>query len=88
MNLARVVMTPTPYRPGTEILPLTPSKFGKVDRYYVRTGEDLGVLTAEQDLIIAANPPKQVFHIPDGDHAVFFSAPYKLFRILLCISSL
>lgn len=88
INLAINLMTPTPYVMGVEPLTLTASKYGQVRRFYIRTGKDLGVLTSEQDLIIAANPPERVFNMPNGDHAVFFSDPVTLFRTLLCISSL
>lgn len=81
-------MTDTPYAAGQEPLTLTPGKYGTIRRFYVRTGQDLGVLTSEQDTIIAGNPPEQVFNISNGDHAVFFSFPSKLFNFLLCISSL
>lgn len=88
INLATNLMTPTPYVMGVEPLTLTPSNYGQVRRFYIRTGKDLGVLTSEQDLIIAANPPERVFNMSNGDHAVFFSDPVTLFRTLLCISSL
>ncbi|KAG0504965.1 hypothetical protein M758_N007600 [Ceratodon purpureus] len=88
VNLAKVLVTDTPYGPGTETLPLTPSKYGTVRRFYIRTGKDKGVLPADQDAIIAANPPEKVVCMPNGDHAVFFSAPMELFKNLLCISSL
>lgn len=86
VNLAKVLMTDTPYVSGTETLPLTPSKYGTVRRFYIRTGKDKGVPPADQDAMIAANPPEKVFCIPNGDHAVFFSAPKELYRLLTCIS--
>lgn len=88
MNLAKVLVTDTPYAPGTQPLTLTPAKYGTVRRFYIRTGKDKGVPPADQDAMIAANPPEKVFLMPNGDHAVFFSAPLELFQNLLCISSL
>ncbi|XP_024370042.1 putative methylesterase 15, chloroplastic [Physcomitrium patens] len=88
VNLGKVLVTDTPYAPGTETLPLTPAKFGTVRRFYIRTGKDEGVLPAHQDEMIANNPPEKVFCMPNGDHAVFFSAPMELFRILTCIAGL
>lgn len=88
VNLAKVLVTDTPYAPGTQVLPLTPANYGRVRRFYIRTGKDKGVPPADQDAMIAANRPEKVVCMPNGDHAVFFSAPMELFRNLLCISSL
>ena len=87
INLAKVVVTDTPYVPGTQVLPLTKSRYGKVRRFYIRTGKDKGVSPADQDTMIRANPPEKVFCIPGGDHAVFFSAPTELYKLLTCISA-
>lgn len=83
-----MLVTDTPYAPGTQVFPLTPANYGTVRRFYIRTGKDKGVKPADQDAMIAANPPEKVACMPNGDHAVFFSAPMELFKNLLCISSL
>ena len=66
---------------------MTEAKYGSVRRFYIRTGKDKGVLPEAQDAMIAANPPEKVFCMPMGDHAVFFSAPTELFRLLTCIAA-
>ncbi|BBN15846.1 hypothetical protein MPTK1_7g01390 [Marchantia polymorpha subsp. ruderalis] len=86
ITLASTLLNPTPYRPGDESISLTPQNYGRVRRFYIRTGSDLAIRPEEQTQIIKANPPERVYSLALSDHAPFLSQPYALCNILLSIA--
>ena len=69
-----------------DALRLTPARFGRVRRVYVRGLRDNAVSLAYQDAMLANTPCERVFDI-DGDHSPFLSAPSTLAAILEQVAS-
>ncbi|BBN02488.1 hypothetical protein MPTK1_2g15700 [Marchantia polymorpha subsp. ruderalis] len=86
--LGRALLRATPYQSLFGTFNLTSARYGSVRRFFIRTGEDLSLPPAAQQLIIDSNPPEQVFTIEGSDHATFFSRPRELVRILKKIAKL
>ncbi|KAL3654310.1 hypothetical protein CASFOL_003991 [Castilleja foliolosa] len=86
--LASVSMRPVPFAPVTEKLSLSPSNYGSVSRFYVKTDDDFAIPPSLQESMIQSSPPKQVFELKNSDHSPFFSRPQALLRLLTEISNL
>ncbi|BBN03402.1 hypothetical protein MPTK1_2g23180 [Marchantia polymorpha subsp. ruderalis] len=80
--MASSLLCATPYRCFDDPVYLTPERYGSIDRFYIKTGQDKIVPPVFQDIIINKNPPKQVFVLKNSDHASFFSETDLLFTLL------
>lgn len=67
-------------------LRLTPERFGRVRRFYVRGLRDMAVSLAYQDVMLSNTPCEATFDI-DGDHSPFLSAPAELAAALTTVAA-
>jgi len=79
--LARSLLRPEPIVPALTPVTLTASNYGRLPRYYVKTGNDRAITPAAQERMIQSQPCKRVYSI-DSDHSPFFSRPHQLNAIL------
>lgn len=64
---------------------ITQKNYGRVPRFYIKTLQDLAILPALQDKMIAATPVQKVYSLNTG-HSSFLSDPEGLARILFEIA--
>ncbi len=74
---AKSQLTPQRTKVYGDKLLLTPDRYGKVKRFYVKGSQDHAVSPLYQDAMLKNTPCDQVFTL-DGDHSPFLSAPDKL----------
>lgn len=82
---AKSQLTPQRTKVYGDKLQLTPERYGKVKRFYVKGSKDHGVSPLYQDAMLKNTPCDQVFTL-DGDHSPFLSAPDKLAEIILSVT--
>ena len=82
---AKSQLTPQRTKVYGDKLQLTPERYGKVKRFYVKGAKDHAVSPLYQDAMLKNTPCDQVFTL-DGDHSPFLSAPDKLAEIILSVS--
>ena len=82
--IARAVekVTPLPFSVLAEPVSLTPERYGRIPRIYIRTRQDGAWNPDLQKLCIARQPCGKIFEL-DTDHSPFYSAPEKLTDILV-----
>lgn len=88
VNLARSVLTPTPFPVSVELLDLSEERYGSIRRFYVMLMKDRLFPPEYQEYSIAQNPPEQVFKLHASDHSPFFSQPRQLCNLLFHIATL
>ncbi|KAL2621379.1 hypothetical protein R1flu_001584 [Riccia fluitans] len=81
VTLALSLLAPHPMQPYEDALTLSPERYGRVRRYYIKTIGETPTSQATQDNAIESNPPERVFEI-DSDHSAFFTKPVDLTSIL------
>ncbi|KAL3830610.1 hypothetical protein ACJIZ3_019412 [Penstemon smallii] len=86
--LASVSMRPVPFAPVTEKLSLSPTNYGSIPRFYIKTDEDFAIPHTLQEAMIESSPPDQVFELKGSDHSPFLSRPQALQRLLIQISTI
>jgi pimeloyl-ACP methyl ester carboxylesterase len=77
---------PEPTGPFNTPLELTPERFGRVRRTYIKTLADRAVTPTLQDAMLAALPAAQVVSLNTG-HTPFLSAPEQLAAQIIALSS-
>jgi pimeloyl-ACP methyl ester carboxylesterase len=82
---AKSQLTPQRTKVYGDKLQLTPERYGKVKRFYVKGSKDHAVSPLYQDAMLKNTPCDHVFTL-DGDHSPFLSAPDKLAEIILSVS--
>lgn len=87
-NLARSVLTPTPFPISVEFLKLSEENYGSIRRFYVKLMKDRLFFPDHQEFSIAQNPPEKVFKMHASDHSPFFSQPHQLCNLLIHIATL
>jgi pimeloyl-ACP methyl ester carboxylesterase len=80
--LASALLVPEPVRPALTRLRLTPQRYGRVPRAYIRLGEDRAVSPALQDRLLEETPVERVAELR-GSHSVYFSQPDRLTAAIL-----
>lgn len=71
-----------PLAPFQGKVTLTQNNFGSIPKYYIETTKDVGVSTANQEKMIAANGTvKKVFKLDSG-HSPYFAKPDELAALL------
>ena len=73
-ELASSRLSPEPLKPLVTPLEITPERYGRVPRAYVRTSFDRVITPAAQEKMLAAMPCDPVFTL-ETDHSPFLSQP-------------
>ncbi|KAL4336262.1 hypothetical protein GQ457_07G007100 [Hibiscus cannabinus] len=81
--LASISMRPIPFEPILEKLTLSDTNYSSIRRFYIKTQEDRAISICLQEAMIESNQPERVFQLKGSDHALFFSRPHGLHRILV-----
>ncbi|BBN04995.1 hypothetical protein MPTK1_3g09410 [Marchantia polymorpha subsp. ruderalis] len=81
IQLALSLLSPQPYVVYRETVTLTPERYGRVPRFYIKTSRDRLAPPSDQQVSIDRNPPTMVFTV-DSDHSPFFSTPSELTTLL------
>lgn len=84
--LCRSLLVREPLRPALTRLKLTPSRYGRVARSYVRLSEDRAVSPELQDRFLAETKVEEVATI-GASHSAYFSQPDALTSAILALSS-
>jgi pimeloyl-ACP methyl ester carboxylesterase len=84
--LCATLLTREPVRPALTRLSLTPERYGRVPRAYIRLTQDRAVSLALQDRLIAESPVERVASI-DASHSAYFSKPAELASTVLKLAS-
>lgn len=71
-----------PLAPFQGKVSLTAANFGSVPKYYIETTKDVGVSTANQEKMIAANGTVKKVYKLDCGHSPYFAKPNELVKIL------
>lgn len=74
-------LSPEPLRAFTTAVTLTPERFGKVEKHYIKCREDRALLSSNQDKMIAKTNITHV-HELHADHSPFFSQSEQLVELL------
>ena len=82
VELARALLVPEPVRPALTRLKLSPHRYGRVPRAYIRLLQDRAVSLELQDRLLAQTPVDAVADL-DGSHSVYFSQPDRLAQTLV-----
>jgi len=83
-ELARTRLSPEPLKPLVTPLDLTPGRYGRIPRSYVRTAFDRVITPAAQARMLEALPCESVCTL-ETDHSPFLSQPEALARTLISI---
>jgi pimeloyl-ACP methyl ester carboxylesterase len=86
VTLARSLLRADPILPAVSPVVLTPSNYGRLPRYYVKTGNDKAITPSAQQRMIQNQPCTHVYSM-ESDHSPFFSHPHQLNAILQRILS-
>lgn len=86
VRLAKTKMRYEPMGVFATRLRLTPERFGRVKRAYIRTSRDHAVVAARQERMLADLPCDPVVTL-ESDHSSFFAEPETLVRHFLEIAS-
>lgn len=80
--LADAMLVPEPIRPALTRLRLTPARYDRVPRSYIRLTEDRAVSLSLQDKLLRETSVDEVADI-HGSHSVYFSKPDELTQAIL-----
>lgn len=83
---AKTRLTPEPLLPLLASVKITPQRFGRVPRIYIECLRDRAISPAFQKKLYTATPCQQVLSLHTG-HSPFFSAPEKLVKHLLSLTT-
>ena len=84
--LARTLLVREPVRPALTRLHLTPERYGRVPRAYIRLTDDKAVSPALQDRLIYEAGASRVESIR-ASHSAYFSKPDELVRMILALAA-
>ncbi|BBN02880.1 hypothetical protein MPTK1_2g18920 [Marchantia polymorpha subsp. ruderalis] len=87
-TLAKLLMKAVPVQAVFSPFDLTPSRYGTVRRFYIKTGKDNAIPESSQQEFIDRSPVEKVFSIDESDHSSFLSHPRQLARYLEIIAKL
>jgi len=85
VTLARALLVREPVRPALTRLRLTPERYGRVPRAYIRLTEDRAVSPALQDRLINDTGAARVESIR-ASHSAYFSKPDELVKTILALA--
>ncbi|MGC4064507.1 MAG: alpha/beta fold hydrolase [Polyangiaceae bacterium] len=81
VTLASMLLRPNPIAPIVTPVALTPGRYGKVAKYYIKTSKDHSVSPAMQAEMIRGETFRKVVEI-NSDHSPFLSHPLRLHGVL------
>lgn len=82
--LARLLLQAEPIGPSSSPIKLTAERFGRVQKVYITTKKDKGLLPDVQERMYMATPCNRIIQMNTG-HSPFFAAPDELVAHLLSI---
>ena len=86
VSLAELMLCKEPIRPAVTSSSLSPDRYGKVARCYIRLTEDKAVTVELQDRMLNRVPADRVESIA-ASHSAYFSMPDKLTETVLKLSA-
>jgi len=86
VTLARALLVREPVRPALTRLRLSPERYGRVPRAYIRLTEDRAVSPALQDRLINETGAGRVESIR-ASHSAYFSKPDELVKTILALAT-
>lgn len=82
----RSLALPEPAAPFNTPIKMTPTRFGRVKRSYIRTSQDRAVTPRLQESMLAKTPCRQVITMQTS-HTPFFAAPAQLASALVQLTA-